>query len=55
MGFYSIFSRESQSALEYARIGFFFMAAKIYNKLPLNIRTQDKYKDFEKSLNEYYS
>ena len=40
--------------LEYARRGFYFMGAKLYNELPLNIRTAPT-EDFYKLLNLHFS
>ena len=41
--------------LEYARRGFYFMGAKLYNELPLNIRTAPNSEDFYKLLNLHFS
>ena len=41
--------------LEYARRGFYFMGAKLYNELPLNIRTAPSSEDFYKLLNLHFS
>ena len=40
--------------LEYARRGFYFMGAKLYNELPLNIKTAPT-EDFYKLLNLHFS
>ena len=39
---------------EYARKGFFYMAAKTYNDLPLNIREADE-ESFLKLVKEHYA
>ena len=41
--------------LEYARRGFYSMGAKLYNELPLNIRTAPNSEDFYKLLNLHFS
>ena len=40
--------------LHYARRGFYFTWAKLYNELPLNIRTAPSSEDFYKLLNLHY-
>ena len=39
---------------EYARHGFYFMGAKIFNELPLDIRRATDFKEFEKLLKFYF-
>lgn len=39
---------------EYARKGFYYMAAQIYNELPIDIRKTDNFKNFEKLMNDYF-
>ena len=41
--------------LEYARRGFYFIGAKLYNELPINIRTAPNSEDFCKLLNLHFS
>ena len=41
--------------LEYARRGFYFMGAKLYNELPLNIRSATSSEDFYKLLKLHFS
>jgi hypothetical protein len=40
---------------EYARRGFYFMGAKLYNELPLNIRSATSSEDFYKLLKLHFS
>ena len=35
---------------EYARKGFYYMGAKVYNNLPIDIRTVENKKDFKEKL-----
>ena len=39
---------------EYARRSFYYMGAKVYNELPLEIRKAESTNDFEKQLNEHF-
>ena len=41
--------------LEYARSGFYFMGAKLHNKLPLNITTAPNSEDFYKLFYIHFS
>jgi hypothetical protein len=40
--------------LEYSRRSFYYMGAKLYNDLPLNIRKAEDYKSFNKLLKGYF-
>ena len=35
---------------EYARKGFYYMGAKLYNDLPIDVRTAENKKDFKEKL-----
>ena len=40
---------------EYARKSFYFMGAKLYNDLPLELRKIESYRDFENSITEHFN
>ncbi len=40
---------------EYARKSFYFMGAKLYNELPLEIRKAENYRDYERQITEHFN
>ena len=41
--------------LGYAKNSFYFMGSKLYNNLPLTVRSAENYESFKTSLKDYYS